>query len=100
MTKIEQVAEAMLVAFRDGHVKANKLAPYVSGQIDSALIDGPVDLRIIARAAIAAIREPSEEMVRSVDAVKDIGDYDAFLPTDARDIWQAMIDAALTEKPE
>ena len=53
--------------------------------------------RVAARAAIAAMREPTGRMATAGwAAAYDIG---GALPSDAgiRAIWQAMIDAALTE---
>lgn len=67
-------------------------------------IDGFVDLKAIARAAIVAIREPSEKMVQAAyDADLDIywayngGDEtgDGYGPEHA---WRVMIDAALAEE--
>ena len=48
-----------------------------------------------ARAAIEAMREPSEGMIKAADEDTP----DVLTPFDARDIWTAMIDAALSETP-
>ena len=49
-----------------------------------------------ARAAIEAMREPTEEMLYCGDA--QISDWDR-THEDVRAAWHAMIDAALKEKP-
>jgi hypothetical protein len=48
-----------------------------------------------ARAAIAGMREPTRSMKSA--AVMDADDEWHFGPHEARECWQAMIDAALTE---
>jgi hypothetical protein len=55
---------------------------------------GTIDFRVqpAIRAAIAAMREPTDRML-------DIGE-DEYVETDLlKSAWQAMIDAALTEQP-
>lgn len=49
-------------------------------------------LRSQARAAIAAMREPTEEMRRAL-----LGDTDEL---NFDDVWQSIIDAALSEKKD
>lgn len=60
------------------------------------------DLFIMARAAIEAIREPSEAVVAIEDNFSWGPCGGATDPPDATAyaIWQAMIDALLNEKPE
>lgn len=52
------------------------------------------EVRDAARAALQAVREPTEEMV---GAAKE-HTYDPAWPEEAVAIWQAMIDAILQEK--
>lgn len=75
--------------------------PYVDRA--SGLIDGEVDLQKVARAVIAAMREPTEAMLRA-GAEADIPggriDESTFRESridtdDAPIIWHAMIDEAL-----
>jgi len=47
----------------------------------------------LARAAIAAMREPTEEMYQGVCALNK-----RWQDSNSAEIWQAMIDAALGEK--
>lgn len=89
MDMVEKVARAICVA--DG------LAPDALPNEDFA--DGSevmwMTCRDVARAAIAAMREPTEAMVRSV--VREVYPNDQGLSEfEAADIWGNMIDAALT----
>lgn len=57
----------------------------------------------IAKAAIKAIREPSEAMLATgVNATFGAGldGPDGVGPREVQEIWQAMIDAALEQSPE
>lgn len=76
MTMLEQVARAIA---KDQHGTADAV-----GELE----------RQTARAAIAAMREPTDEMVAAADKLeKDLGPFGT--PKNWR--WQAMIDAALSE---
>jgi len=48
----------------------------------------------LARAAIEAMREPTEKMIK----IADENTSDVLTPFDAREIWYEMIDAVLNEK--
>lgn len=55
-----------------------------------------------ARAAIAAMREPTEAMANAPDVYRAGavgGHFDVCTPTDYAKIWQAMIDAAIETPP-
>ncbi len=54
----------------------------------------PADNEDLAKAAIAAMREPSEGMIKASNLAEGSGNLD----TDATNIYQAMIDAALKEE--
>lgn len=69
------------------------------GQIPGVPIDswsargvGVIDTGVLARAAIAALREPSAAMI-DAGGNCPVVNYDG---NDPREVWQAMIDAALT----
>jgi hypothetical protein len=64
--------------------KVEEVARAIAGAAD---LHHP-DYDAMARAAIKAMREPTQEMAGAPD--------DIFL-VEARDIWRAMIDAALSE---
>lgn len=51
-------------------------------------------LRDCARAAIEALREPSEKMM---DAPTWYDGDASFTPGDAKEVWEQMLDAALAE---
>jgi len=63
MTKVEEVARALMEW------------------------DG-LDYKVMARAAIVAMQEPTEKMANAPDDIS---------PCEAREIWHAMISAALSE---
>ncbi len=77
-TMIERVARA---------INAEAEGPDGRGWNDEDLRT-KANCRAEARAAIEAMREPTEEMLRSVLLSREI----------AGQVWQAMIDAALDEK--
>jgi hypothetical protein len=52
----------------------------------------------LARAAIAAMRTPTDEMVDKTFDAEPLGDYENDATGYLRDVWQAMIDAALESK--
>ena len=55
----------------------------------------------LGHAAIKALREPTEAMLNAAAAVPPRvgGSHGEWGDADPEDTWQAMIDAALTEKP-
>lgn len=53
------------------------------------MVDGRVDMPAVARAIIAAMREPTDAMCRLPRIGRD---------ANASDIWAGMIDAALAEE--
>ncbi len=55
-------------------------------------------MRKAMRAAIAAMREPTEEMVDSAWDIDACGREEAHVGSGAGPTWRAMIDAALAEK--
>lgn len=90
---VERVARAIYDA-------ADASGEYV-GTWDRAyvVLDGAFDLRVLARAALAAMREPTEEMLDAV-SMRDIEGTDAHAwRMEAADHWRAMIDAALDAAP-
>lgn len=88
MTKIEEVALA-LAAFMP-----------CRGD-DGVMCDGNCTCKDMAVAAISAMREPSySPMLEAARVVHHQGEKDIMVHTRVdrcRDIWQAMIDAALAE---
>jgi hypothetical protein len=86
---VERVARAILADIKS-------CDSYVMPHADTGLmtVDGHFDIADLARAAITALREPTEAMIRAgrieIDG-DDLGGSDAV----ARDAWRAMIDAAL-----
>jgi hypothetical protein len=90
---IERVARALYERAR------NPAAPAEGGYVSNdeppyTTLDGKWNLSDMARAAIEAMREPTEAMVTAgghaaLDSVSQ--------RADARDAWEAMIDAALKE---
>lgn len=97
MTKIEEVAQAILAALET----QGPDVPFVAGTPSAATLDGVFDLRPVARAAIAAMREPSEAMIEAgythcVDIDYNEMPYSA--PREAATAaFSAMIDAILAE---
>lgn len=51
-----------------------------------------------ARAAITAMREPTEEMRQRGGSTLLLHEYEPDGPEGSRDVWQSMIDAALAER--
>lgn len=98
MTMIERVARAMfakLIADDDAYALARGDGP------ENITLDGSFDLRVLARAAIEAMREPTEAMAgapydANVRILTEAG-AEPILDDAAREVWQAMIDAALQE---
>lgn len=57
--------------------------------------DSPKDWEFVAREVIAAMREPTEEMLRAGDVMLDGDSHCRW--ADEGSVWRAMIDAALEE---
>lgn len=78
---IERVAKAIegVEYFLNGSTVPTRIGPGLSPQL--------------ARAAIAAMREPTEEMYQGVCALNKM-----WRDSNSAEIWQAMIDAALGDK--
>lgn len=79
MTKLEEIAQAMLDKYCDLETP-----------------EGVEAWPLIARAAVEAMREPSEAMVQQFVSVQ----YGVYGDVEAKAIFQKMIDAILNEKPE
>lgn len=91
MDMVEKVRAALLAEMRKG--VTNCVSDYrEEGGGDEIFIDGHIDGRALARAAIEAMREPTEEM--SVAAL-NVGLPEAGDPPLYELVWRAMIDAAL-----
>ena len=54
--------------------------------------NGAFDLRVVARRAIEAMREPTEEMLRRATSESDLAEFEI------NNAWEDMIDAALSSK--
>ncbi len=96
MDMVERVARAMEAALRDDKT----LIVYVgSTGGETVLVDGDVDFRLLARAAMQALREPTEEMLDVMHGEIEIEvntlESRASILND-RVVYRAMIDAALT----
>lgn len=76
-----------------------RVAKAIAGVIDSAMPNVYVhtlDYKAAARAAIQAMREPTEQMVDAVYRQEDPGFCDEpGTPTAPDDVWRQMIDEAL-----
>lgn len=100
MTPLERAARALCTDRDPGDTSGG---PHPSGtwiEKGEAWWTGYVDQ---ARAVLEAIREPSEGMVKEGAYQIPCGQGVEEGPpnaSDAKDCWQAMIDAALSEKPE
>lgn len=81
MDMVERVARAMDAA-EDKY--------WAAFPVDYPMTDESVPMEVLARAAIEAMREPTEEML--------LGGFEADTESGfgARSVWAAMIDAALT----
>lgn len=89
---------------------AKELHEKLSSQDIDGYLGANFDLKSVARAAINAMREPTEAQL---EAAEDIvvgfddfacGDGNIYLgipgyPQKARDVWAALVDAALKENP-
>jgi formate dehydrogenase maturation protein FdhE len=93
---VERVAKAMHAAY-EAAAKVNGWATNEQCRVafDDLPAENKATMYASARAAIEAMREPSEAMIATADDVydqcTDTGDFYGF-------IWRAMIDAALAEQ--
>lgn len=89
---VERVARAMWESMR---LEYDQMVPWEEAQDNNDEL-GPArrQLRLMARAAIAAMREPTEEMFRAAEEVVDPDDRFSF---SFAECWRAMIDAVLAE---
>jgi hypothetical protein len=92
---VEKVAKAIAAALGSAVMPDD-------GGLDHLLVDGDVDALALARAAIAAMREPTAEMLAVEIPVCDLGsgppDYQGSrnrLVTADPEMYAAMVDAAL-----
>lgn len=93
-TMIERVARAIhqsLDEAQEGGAHISGLGFYYG----RTCIDGYFSLEVVARAAIQAMREPTEGMVSA-----GYGTDDAVQGHDCAAIWRLMIDAARAEEPK
>ena len=91
---VERVAEAIWEArVADSSPISGCPSPTAWASLPSIIKDV---LTSQARAAIAAMREPTEAMVQIGYAASNAHDH---MPDDIRSAWSAMIDAALADGP-
>lgn len=67
--------------------------------LDAVVVDGNIDLFALARAAIAAMREPDMDMVQAGAYVGPDTNHGVFCCDEAEEVYRAMIDAALNPPP-
>jgi N-methylhydantoinase B/oxoprolinase/acetone carboxylase alpha subunit len=94
---VERVARKMMIELTDdsGFTYAQERP-----DLSCVVIDGNIDLIALARAAIEAMREPTQTMVAAAEALSreyDAGEIWVDIPPDPEDAWSAMIGAALKE---
>jgi hypothetical protein len=100
---VERAAEAIVDELRRQEPEHGGTYFIDAAHLDDTVIDGRFDLYAIARAVLAAIREPSEGMRQAGESIGDeecipTNDGYAQLSADGETkIWQAMIDAMLAE---
>lgn len=94
MVKLVAIALKAKLAADDSDV-------YFRDDGDTCLVDGHVDLKALARAAIEAMRDISDDVADAMnDTPIDGPDYGSFWPSieDCKSLFAAGIDAALNEK--
>lgn len=129
-TMLEKMARAMHAEFdRQAEARLTYASGYGQADDNRTILDGAFDLEAVARAALQALREPTEEIRKALgyefantftDPLDVISVEEAeifqFDPATTEDLWlrpvaelmvedavtvfQAAIDAALQEKPE
>lgn len=88
---LDRVSEALRAALKaDESLFLYHYADHKFPGSPNVSVEGDVDLHDLARAAIAAMREPTQDMKDAHPFTFD-GGYEA------AEVWQAMIDAALRD---
>lgn len=87
---VERVAKAIFDILNKENTSGEYIGDYRFHGKETTL-DGSFDLNIAAKAAIEAMREPTDEMV--IQGMLGI----VVAPDNSKTIYQAMIDAALKE---
>ena len=99
MDMVERVTKAIYAAL-EKHQFGSHVGTLGDGMSAGyTCLDGDFDLTAAARAAIAAMREPTEEMVRAGVRALNVANYGMpeYGPEDEAEMaFSAMIDAALT----
>jgi hypothetical protein len=105
---IDRVAKAIAETIALAHIKHNLREIGQEDKLEEYLRMFPIKLTLadseVARAAVAAMREPTIGMVDAVDLEGETdagGGINATYSVgseEAKKVWQAMIDAALEEK--
>ena len=88
---VERVARAMVANLQSDDQRPGLIMP--SDPLDCMMIDGSVNMLSLARAAIAAMQEPTEAMLTAGDLAVGYNDYDGAVGA----CWKAMLAAALAE---
>lgn len=102
---VERIAVGIKSALKSVAVSTDSdgTAIYTSGDIDDFTVDGSVDLRLVARAAIAEMREPTREMCEAGQRVnilsEELGRFEFLSCDEMAAAWKAMIDEALRNIP-
>lgn len=97
-TMVERVMAALFRELRPDDQVAISAVGHIQGDEISYIDFGPMNVRDLARAAIASMAEPTEEMIDQ--GYEPIRYREVTTHRDAREAYRAMIQAALTEKPE
>lgn len=97
-TMIEKIARAIA----DNIEAQGATLAEISGD-DVTMVDGDLSFKLIARAAVEAMREPTEAMLAETHELVigfggDDGTYNIHCEDwQAKDVWMTMIDVALKE---
>lgn len=100
MTMLEKVARAVDEALNDNSIAFMKPSGVDSETVRQCREADTKRAFRAARAAIEAMREPTEAMVEADMPLGGYGFGDDVYSADPKEVWQAMIDAALAEKPQ
>ncbi len=83
---------------------ANKMVERVARALQMPMVDTSVGmtpmkrLELMARAAIEAMREPTDEMCRSAERFGDSEGFGAIGDYEAKRVWQDMVNTIIPEK--
>jgi hypothetical protein len=91
MSMLEKMAQAMELAFRES-AAVDYSEPYVDEGDRGLILDGCFDLKVVARAALQAIREADDETAWALATASRTMNKNR-----AAQDWAAMIDAILAE---